>query len=225
MKKENSLYHYHREFGRWSRSANISVDENAKFIIHPIEPLYMPDAVTEFLEIKFEEIIIEPGGKTEVFLNFPIEFGVFVEVNGKAEVIDVFTLKYPKYSLYGTASRGAITRWYKSKTHTTPPLSRNFKEGILRLSIENKSFEWVPVSRVIIFDKGMSLYFDEHVVSMDADMIITLNGTAEVTAVDRPLHELMMKSHKMYKPRRTSTFTNIPGAVADNVFIMDSGLK
>jgi hypothetical protein len=225
VKKEGGLYHYHREFGRWSRSADIAADEKTGLVIHPIEPLYMPDAVTEYLEIRFGEVIIGPEDSTEIFLNFPVEFGIFVETGGKTEVIDVFTLKYPKYSLYGTASRGIITRWYQSGTYSSPPLSRNFKEGILRLTIENKSAEWVAVSRVIIFDKGMQLYFDEHIVSMEAGMVIGPNGTAEVTAIDRPLHEGMMRAHKMYKPRKNSAFSNIPGAVAEGVFTMDSGLR
>lgn len=225
MKKISELYRYKREYGRWSRTANLSVNDKAKLIIHPIEPLYMPDAVTEFLEIKFDEVMVEPNGKTEVFLNFPIEFGVFVESNGKTEVLDVFTLKYPKYSLYGSPSRGVITRWYQSKTYTSPPFSRNFKEGIMRLSIENRSGDWTTISRVVVYERGMNLYFDSHVVSMDVDVVVTLNGIAEVTAVDRPLHEGMTRSYKMYKPRKSTNFSNISGAVVDTMFTMDSGLK
>lgn len=193
-------------------------------LIHPVEPLYVPDAVTDFLEIRFEEIMIEPNGKTVLFLTFPIEIGVFIDSKGKADVIDVFTFKPPKYSLYGASNRGVITRWHQSKVYYYPPQVKNYEDGVLRLTIENSSGDWVYVSRVILYEKGMYVYYDDQVVSMAAEMTIVNRETADVTGVDRPLHEDMTRSLRMYRPRRTTSFANIPGAVIDTTFTMDSGL-
>ena len=223
LEQTRGLYHYRRALGKWTREANISA-KDGRMLIHPIEPLYIPDAVTDFLEISFEEIMIEPNGKTVVFLTFPIEIGVFIESKGKSDIIDIFSYKSPKYSLYGAANRGVITRWHKSKTHYYPPPVKNYEEGLLRLSIENRTGDWVSVSRVIIYEKGMHLYFDEQVVSMAAQMIILQEERAEVLGVDRPLNDEMTRSLKMYKPRRSSAFSNMPGALIDSVFTMDSGL-
>lgn len=223
LEQTQGLYHYRRAIGSWVREANVS-SSNGRMLIHPVEPLYVPDAVTDFLEIRFEEIMIEPNGKTVLFLTFPIEIGVFIDSKGKADVIDVFTFKPPKYSLYGASNRGVITRWHQSKVYYYPPQVKNYEDGVLRLTIENSSGDWVYVSRVILYEKGMYVYYDDQVVSMAAEMTIVNRETADVTGVDRPLHEDMTRSLRMYRPRRTTSFANIPGAVIDTTFTMDSGL-
>ena len=156
LEQTQGLYHYRRAIGSWVREANISAP-NGRMIIHPIEPLYVPDAVTDFLEIRFDEIMIEPNGKTVVFLTFPIEIGVFIESKGKSDIIDVFTFKSPKYSLYGASNRGVITRWHQSNTYYYPPQVKNYEEGILRLTIENGSGDWAYVSRVILYEDRTSV--------------------------------------------------------------------
>lgn len=224
LEQTRSLYHYRRVLGNRTREANISVKDGRMFI-HPIEPLYIPDAVTDFLEVSFDEIMIEPMGKTVVFLTFPIEIGVFIESKGKTDIIDTFTYKTPKFSLYGAANRGVITRWHKSGTYYYPPKVKNYEEGLLRLHIENTTSDWVTVSRVILYEKGMHIYFDDRVVSMAAQMMIIREDAAEVLGVDRPLNDEMSRSLRMYKPRRSSGFSNIPGAVVDSLFLMDAGLN
>lgn len=218
------LYNYHRALGQWKRDASISA-KNGHMIIHPIEPLYLPEAITDFLEVNFDEIMIEPRGTSIVFLTFPIEIGVFVEASGAANILDVVSFKSPKYSLYGSANRGVITRWHRSKTYSFFPQIKNYEEGILRLEIQNTTTDWVSVSRVVIFEKGMRIYFNDRIVSMSAEMIVTSADSARVTGVDKPLREGMTPSLRMYEPRLSSTFSNMAEALSDMVFVMDSGLS
>ncbi len=224
IEQNQGMYHYRRMIEKAVREATISSSSGCRMLIQPVEPLYIPDPVTDFLEIKFNEIMIEPNGKTVVFLTFPIEIGVFIDSKGNTDVIDIFTFKSPKYSMYGSAHRGVITRWHKSQTYTYPPQVKNYEEGILRLTILNTADEWVYVSRVLMYEKGMFIHYDDHVVSMSAEMTILNRETADVIGVDRPLRPDMSRSIRLFKPRKMTAFSNISGVVADTIFTMDSGL-
>lgn len=223
IEQKMDSYSYHRKLGKWKRDTNISL-KNGRLILHPVEPLYIPGSITDYLEVRFDEIMIEPRGTSILFLTFPIEIGVFLEASGVESVLDIVSFKLPKYSLYGSANRGVITRWHKSLVSSYPPRVKNYEEGVLRLQIENTTNDWVNVSRAVIHEKGMQIYFDEHFVSMAADMVITDPNTATVTGVDRPLHEGMIRSLRMYEPRRSTTFSNVSGLLVDTTFIMDMGL-
>lgn len=223
IEQNMDMYRYHRELGKWKRDTNLSV-KDGRMLLHPVEPLYLPEAVTDYLEIRFDEVMIEPRGTSIIFLTFPIEIGVFIQTAGTTSILDVVSFKTPKYSLYGNANRGVITRWHKSSVSAYPPRVPNYMEGVLRLQIENATDDWVTVSRAVIHEKGMQIYFDEHFVSMAAEMLITNTYTAAVTGIDRPLHEGMTRSLRMYESRRSTSFSNIPGALIDSIFTMDAGL-
>ncbi|HJJ91116.1 MAG TPA: DUF432 domain-containing protein [Methanocorpusculum sp.] len=223
MKPNQDMYHYHRELGRWKRDINVCVREG-HMLFHPIEPLFLPEIVTDYLEIQFDEVMIEPHSISVFFLTFPLEIGVFVQASGVTKILDVVSFNTPKYSLYGSVNRGVITRWYKSGVFLSPPHVQNYQEGILRLKIENTTDDWVNVSRVIIHEKGMHVYFDEHCVSMAAEMIISFGGTAAVTGVSLPLYKDMTHSVRMYESRGSTPFFHTSISLIDSTFIMDAGL-
>lgn len=224
FEERNGIYQYHRNIKDWKYSASIAVTDGS-CLIHPVEPLNLPENVTDFLEIVFDEIRVEPNGKTVVFLTIPIEIGIFIESrDGNSTLLDVVTFTYPKYSLYGSANRGVITRYCKSAVYMDPPLLQNHIEGTVRLEIENTTHEWASVSRVIIYQKGLVLYYDETSVSACAVMTITAPDVASVYGIDLPLRPEMTQCAQIFDGRKTTPFYNIPGMLVDKVFTMDMGL-
>ena len=77
--------------------------------------------VTDYLEIWFDEVMIEPRGTSILFLTFPIEIGVFIQASGVTSVLDVVSFKTPNF-LYCSANRVVITRWHKFGV--SPPILR-----------------------------------------------------------------------------------------------------
>lgn len=222
---KNGMYHYKRDIVGWKHESNIAT-QTGIFYLQPIEPLNLPDNVTDFIEIEFKEITIEPNSTTVVFLTMPIEIGVFLEAkNGERNLLDIVTFCHPKFSLYGAASRGVITRFHKSEVYAMPPSVENYKEGLLRLEIENDTDEWATVGRVVIYQKGLNLYYDETAVSACAKMIIRTHDVADVVGVDQPIREEMTESVQVFESRRTTPFCNIEGALLDTTFTMDMGMK
>lgn len=222
---KNGMYHYTRNITGWKHEAHIAV-ENGAFYLQPIEPLNLPDNVTDFIEIKFREITIEPNGKTVVFLTMPIEIGVFLETkNGDRTLLDIVSFCHPKFSLYGAASRGVITRYHESEVYSLLPAVRNYQEGLLRLELENNTDEWATVNRVVLYQKGLNLYYDESCVSACAKMIIQSSDVADVFGVDQPIREGMTECVQVFEQRRTTPFCNIEGALLDATFTMDMGMR
>ena len=222
---KNGMYHYKRDIVGWKHESNIAT-QTGIFYLQPIEPLNLPDNVTDFIEIEFKEITIEPNSTTVVFLTIPIEIGVFLEAkNGERNLLDIVTFCHPKFSLYGAASRGVITRFHKSEVYAMPPSVENYKEGLLRLEIENDTDEWATVGRVVIYQKGLNLYYDETAVSACAKMIIRTHDVADVVGVDQPIREEMTESVQVFESRRTTPFCNIEGALLDTTFTMDMWMK
>lgn len=109
------LHHYKRTYknGEKTYEANFSAKKGA-LLLHPIEPNHKPSSITDFLEIKFKPIIIEPESECVLYLTFPIEIAALLESeSGKAEVLDVVTAVRPKFSMYGTSARGVLTRYHE----------------------------------------------------------------------------------------------------------------
>jgi hypothetical protein len=222
--QENGMHHYKRAIGNWKKESDISVS-GGNLLLHPVEPLNLPDNVTDFLEIGFDPVVIEPDGKCVVFLTMPIEIGVFLESgSGSTSMLDIITFVYPKYSLYGGANRGVITRYHKSGVYYHPPSVKNHLSGIIKLEIENKSDEWVTVGRVVIYQKGLYLYFNDNYVAASVSMVIISPEVASVTGVESPIDEDMTSALRLYESRKTSAFFNIPGMLSDTTFTMDMGL-
>ncbi|MBR4987630.1 MAG: DUF432 domain-containing protein [Methanocorpusculum sp.] len=222
---KNGMYHYKRDIIGWKHEAHVA-SQNGIFYLQPIEPLNLPDNVTDFIEIKFKEITLEPKSTTVVFLTIPIEIGVFLEAKtGERTLLDIVTFCHPKFSLYGSASRGVITRYYESQVYALPPTVRNYQEGLLRLEIENDTEEWATVGRVVLYQKGLNLYYDESAVSACAKMVIRTHDVADVYGIDQPIREDMIQCLQIFESRRTTPFCNIEGALLDSTFTMDMGMR
>jgi len=224
MDLENGFYHYKRAIGDWKTDINVSID-GGHMLIHPVEPLNLPDNFTDFMEIKFNPIRIEPSGKCVVFLTMPIEIGIFLESKkGSVDILDIVSYVYPKYSLYGGSNRGVITRFHESKVYYYPPSMKNFEAGLLKLEIENKSDEWATVGRVVIYQKGLYLYFDQNFVAASAEMTIISSDVAVVTGINAPVCPDMTPSNRLFKSRKLSPFYNVTGMLNDTSYTMDMGL-
>ncbi|MGC9436035.1 MAG: DUF432 domain-containing protein [Methanomicrobiales archaeon] len=215
ISEEDGQLRYRREGAGGTRDVAIAA-EGGTVTINPIEPLNLPGEITTFLEIWFDPLLIEPEHKSTIYLTFPIEIGVFVYSKQDLEILDIFSLTPPKYSLYGTPNEGVITRFHQSRTSSSPPEVDPCCEGILELTVRNPTPEWTWVSRAVFESYGMKIYYDDAGASMLARMKIESRTSAETAFYDMPLRDGMKKSIELYSARQ------IP--VVKRVFDMGRGL-
>lgn len=193
----------------------ILVSNTGEVVINPVEPVNLPKEITNFLQVEFSPMMIEPGASRTVFLKFPVEIGVFVESARDIEVLDVFALGTQKYALYGSPTNGVIARYYESAVYPEIPSVDPFREGVMELSIHNTCREWVEVSRVVFESTDMKIYYGDFVAAT-ATMKLLTKTMAETDFIDAPLRPGMVKSVELYTARK------IPAI--DRGYLMEWGL-
>lgn len=179
----------------------ILVSDTGVVIVNPVEPVNLPEDITNFLQMEFSPMVIEPGASRTVFLKFPVEIGVFVESAKDIEVLDVFAPGTQKYTLYGSPTTGVIARWYRSAVYPEIPSVEPFCEGVMELSIHNASHEWAEVSTAVFESVDMKIYYDD-IVATSATMKILSPSMAETDFIDAPLRPGMVKSVELYTARK-----------------------
>ena len=192
---------YLREFKESGEKVEKIVAGGNEFIVNPVEPVNLPAGITRFLFVEFSKPVnIEPGESVILYLKFPVEVGVFVK-GRRLSVIDVFTLTRPKYTLYGTPSKGIVCRYYLSDVYSTPPEVDGLTEGILELKIKNDFDDWVEVKKAVFDGYGMKIYYSD-CSSMVARMKVESRTLAETTFLNAPLKDGMRKAIELYVARR-----------------------
>lgn len=197
---ENCLY---RRLFYEDSLEKILVKGDGKAIINPIEPLNIPKKITSHLLVEFDRnITIAPMSRVMVYINFPIEMGIFISDEDEIEVIDVLTLVKQKFTLYGDPSSGLICKYWKSKIHSTIPSANPLYEGVLELNILNDTDTWIEVKQSVFNAYGMKIYYDTELVSMKANMKIVSSSIAETDFIDKPLRPNMKKSMELYTAKK-----------------------
>jgi hypothetical protein len=192
---------------RYSRGCNGSrIEKNLasgveNIIINPVEPVNLPDGLTQHLEIVFEPVVVRPGDEQVVYLTFPIETGVFLESGGNYDVLDIFSLVPAKYSLYGLPESGCITRWYQSNVFSKIPDTDILREGVMELVVRNSGTTWTEVSRAVFLNTSMHLYYGD-IVSMSAIMEIWNPKLAETKVLRRPVKEGLKAGIELYTAKK-----------------------
>ncbi len=199
IERQDGLYIYRRECGG-QKHERILASETGGVVVNPVEPLNLPKEVTNFLQIEFDPIVIEPMSTSRVYLTFPVEVGVFLEAKRDMDVLDIFGLNHQKYTLYGPPSGGLIARWHRSRVFSAMPAVEPLKEGVLELRLRNMHREWVEVSRAVFESCDMKIYYNDFV-GMIAEMRILNKNLAETDFVDAPLKPGMKKSIELYTAR------------------------
>lgn len=222
---DGGIIRYRRLFAGKTVEANIA-SGNKEYSIMPSAPLHLPKPITDYLQIRFDEIAIEPGAKTVIFVKAPLEIAVTLKAeNAAAKTLDVFSFAKPKFALYGTATRGVITRFIRSPVSSAPVPVKNYKEFLLRIEIENNADTWISLGRVVLYMKELALYWDRCCVAACASVSISNADTAVVTCEDEPLMDGMTRAETLFRQRRVDEFCNVRGVTAGNTFTMDMGLK
>jgi len=180
----------------------LDISSNSKFLIHPVEPVNIPKHITDYLEVDFRKpVIVSPKGQTVVFLKFPIEIGVFVSEKNKVDMIDVFTLLKPKYTLYGTPKSGVVCRWYESNVYLEIPKADPLEEGVLKLRIKNNNDDWAEVKKAVFDSYPMRLFYNDKIVAMQAEMKIFSKYVAETSFINQPILDGMTQAVELYATR------------------------
>ncbi|MBT8507844.1 hypothetical protein AZH53_05380 [Methanomicrobiaceae archaeon CYW5] len=211
--EEKGLLKYRRVTSmKDSFEKTIITSSDARIVVNPVEPVNLPKKVTNYLEIEFPPLVMAPNDQRTIHLTFPLEIGVIVFGNKDMKAIDIFSYCPQKYSLYGPAGGGLITKWHRSDLYQDLPVTDRLCEGILNLRIQNKTSEWQNVSRVVLDGYAMKIYFSSEAVRMFARMKLMTSTIAETEFQSVTSHrDVLQKSIELYHtlniPKLSRVFT------------------
>jgi len=174
--------------------------------VHPVEPVNLPEALTNFLELSFPPLLLSPGSSQIIYLKFPVETGVFLESGEKRDLLDIFSLAPVKFSLYGSPSSGVITRWYYSDLYMDIPVTDKRREGVMTLLLKNSGTETATISRAVFDGASMCIFYGERV-AMTATMEIHSPSIAHTTFSDTAPADCPNRAIDLYLSRAFSITT------------------
>jgi len=190
---------------------------DGKVLLNPVEPVNRPKPLTTYLLLSLEKVLVlAPKTARKIFLKFPVEIGVFLSNNRDLQVLDVFTLTSPKFTLYGDPRNGVLCRHWKSDIYFSPPPVDPFREGVMALAVENNSPDWVEITKAVFNAYGMKLFYNDRMVAMKGVMGIRSGGLAETDFQNAPLEEGMKNAVEIYAVRKLS--------ITSREFVMEFGL-
>ncbi|MFP4001114.1 MAG: DUF432 domain-containing protein [Thermoplasmata archaeon] len=217
--EEDSLINYTRELDDEIVEKSL-VAEEQKMTIHPVEPLNLPKDITSSLLLEFENpIVIDSGKEKQIFTTFPVEIAVYLENQSADKPLDIFSLAKQKYTLYGDVKTGTICKYWSTDQRTNIPEDIDpLIEGIISLTLINRTNEWVEVSKVVFDAYGMKLFYDENKVGMKGAMFIKDEDLCETGFSNKPIEEGMTKAREVYKRK------SLPAIKSGTKFVMESGI-
>ena len=183
MTADGPAWRYLREDGDTRQEAVFGKSPICR--LHPIEPLQLPKPLAKALVIQFDQSLnLAPREELDLFLTFPTEIGVFLEVGETPLLHDVFSLVRPKLSYYGNLIGGTLCRYHDGKVSFQTPEPDPLECGILSLRARNATDKWAKISKVLLPGGGMRLLFNEKHVVMSARMRVTGADMGEVECLD-----------------------------------------
>jgi hypothetical protein len=205
--QEAGLYVYHRK-----SDSELTKVMSSPFdlLVNPVEPVTQPKKITHYLLIRMvHPVLVAPGSKLTLFLTFPIEIGVFPEVEESVnlgfftstrkeeEPMDLFTLTTPKYTLYGDLDNGVICRMWESEIHTQIPQVSPLSEGVVKVEIQNNAPQRKEITKIVFDAFYMKIFYKEFAM-MNAVVKINSNNTAETSILVDPPLEGMRRAARVF---------------------------
>ncbi len=154
------------EYYRYTRflDKDIMVDKEIyrclRFELIPLYPVFVPENITRFIEIEFDNSIIVPSNDTvEIYVKIPVDIGIYVyDKYRKYELVDVFDVNKIDYSLYGSVVEGLLARYYRSRIYTDI-VDSELGEAVSFIKIINRHENIVEVKRIVLDSQILKMYY------------------------------------------------------------------
>ena len=183
--------------------------------IAPILPQNIPDKITPYTMLKFDQILqIEKQSKIKFDVIIPVEVGVFASLEERHSLIECFSLDplTSRYGMYGSPDQGILCKCFRTslKKEKQEPLV-NSK---ISINFENETDEDISISKLVFLSTNHDIFYNSDDVIVDGiNCIIKKTLGSEFAEIN---------SQNMQLP---STFTVSPkiDKKTSEQFIMDRG--
>ena len=131
--------------------------------VAPIRPLNHPARRTNYLYLDLESpIFLSSGSSAIVFINCPIEIGVFLIHDEVPESLDWFTCNPldSRFCLYGPPESGTLCKYAHSDIVESHDSSIPYVNGVMEINLKNDLSKGYTISNLVFPISGHSLYYN-----------------------------------------------------------------
>ena len=132
--------------------------------VAPIRPLNYPARRTNYLYLDLESpIFLSSGSSAIVFINCPIEIGIFLIHDGVPESLDWFTCNSldSRFCLYGPPESGTLCKYAHSDIVESHDSSIPYVNGVLEINLKNGLSRGYTISNLVFPISEHSLYYND----------------------------------------------------------------
>lgn len=153
----------------------------------PIRPLNFPAKRTNYLYLDLETpVFLSKDATATVFIQCPIEIGVFLLHDGHKDSLDWVTCDpiNSRFSLYGPPESGTLCKYAKCKVVESYEDSIPFVNAVLKVNLKNELDIGHSISSVIFPISGNSIYYKNSQAIIDSlNAVLKKKLTIEVLDV------------------------------------------
>jgi len=157
-----------------------------KIELAPIRPLNYPARRTNHIFLQFDkEIYLSENSAASIFVNCPIEIGIFLVHDSNHDSLDWITCNplNSRFGLYGSPDTGTLCKYAKVSMALDYNDSNPYLEGVMQIVVENTLSFGQSISKVIFPITDNALYYQNSKTIFDG-IKITMKKRAAVNIAD-----------------------------------------
>ena len=138
--------------------------EKLQIEVCPIRPLNHPARRTSFVFLQFDkEIFLAENTAATVFVQCPIEIGLFIVHQGHKDSLDWVTCNpdNSRFGLYGSPDTGILCKYAESQIVGSLDDSVSYVNGIIKILIKNELSGGHSLSKVVFPITDNTVYYDD----------------------------------------------------------------
>ena len=160
--------------------------DTTKIELAPIRPLNYPARRTNHIFLQFDkEIYLSENSAASIFVNCPIEIGVFLVHGSNHDPLDWVTCDplNSRFGLYGSPDTGTLCKYAKVSMATDYNDSEPYVEAVMQIVVENTLSFGQSISKVVFPITDNNLYYQNSKAIVDG-LKITMKKRAAVNIAD-----------------------------------------
>ncbi len=160
-----------------------------KIEISPIRPLNHPARRTRHVFLQFDKDIFLPeNSAATVFVQCPIEIGLFIITDHQKDSLDWFTCNptNSRFGLYGSPDTGILCKYFNTQIVDSHEDSTPYVNGIMKILIKNELGMSHSLGKIIFPITDNSIYYDERQAIFDGLVaVLKKRGRTDIIGVNK----------------------------------------
>ena len=135
-----------------------------KIEVAPIRPLNYPAKRTNYYYLEFESpVFLIEGSSATVFVQCPIEIGLFLIHDSHKDSLDWFTCDpvNSRFGLYGTPESGTLCKYSKTPIVGSYNDSLDYFNGVIKINLKNDLPGGHSITKIVFPMLDTGLYYED----------------------------------------------------------------